>query len=81
MGVLEKYQEMGLPTGDLPDGSPNPMLMLEYQRIKAVESERSMNSVVKAINYPMTVATPSGPGVAAPWTNNRFISVIWKEKN
>lgn len=66
MGVLEKYQEMGLPTGDLPDGSPNPMLMLEYQRIKAVESERSMNSVVKAINYPMTVATPSGPGVAAP---------------
>ena len=66
MGVLEKYQEMGLPTGDLPDGSANPMLMLEYQRIKAIESERSMNSVVKSINYPITVATPVGPGVAAP---------------
>tara|TARA_R110001583_G_scaffold113162_1_gene263556 strand:+ start:3987 stop:5843 length:1857 start_codon:yes stop_codon:yes gene_type:complete len=74
MGVLEKYQEMGLPTGDLPDGSPNPMLMLEYQRIKAVESERSMNSVVKSVNYPMTVATPSGPGVAAPGTITGLIA-------
>ena len=65
--VLEAYNKLGIPTGDLPNGNPNPVLLLEKERIKAIFDELRENIKVEVTNdlpifIPVTVATPAGPG-------------------
>lgn len=65
--VLDAYNKLGIPTGDLPNGNVNPVLLLEKERIKAVFDELRENLKVEVTNdlpitIPVTVATPAGPG-------------------
>lgn len=65
--VLESYNKLGIPTGDLPNGNVNPVLLLEKERIKAIFDELRENVKIEVtndlpINIPVTVATPAGPG-------------------
>jgi hypothetical protein len=65
--VLESYNKLGIPTGDLPNGNVNPVLLLEKERIKAIFDEIRENVKVEVTNdlpiaIPVTVATPAGPG-------------------
>jgi hypothetical protein len=65
--VLESYNKLGIPTGDLPNGNVNPVLLLEKERIKAIFDELRENVKIEVTNdlpiaIPVTVATPAGPG-------------------
>jgi len=65
--VLEAYNKLGIPTGDLPNGNVNPVLLLEKERIKAIFDELRENVKIEVTNdlpiaIPVTVATPAGPG-------------------
>jgi hypothetical protein len=42
--VIEKFQEVGIPTGPMPDGSPNLWLQSIKLQIEGVEAERTKNS-------------------------------------
>ena len=43
--VTENLQKLGLPTGDLPDGSPNLVLPSMFQQIKGINDEKLTNGV------------------------------------
>jgi hypothetical protein len=65
--VLEAYNKLGIPTGDLPNGNVNPVILLEKERIKAIFQELRENIKIEVTNnlpivIPVTVATPAGPG-------------------
>ena len=49
LSVLEEYQKIGIPTGPMPDGSPNIGLLAKYAEIVGVENERDLNGVTKHI--------------------------------
>lgn len=49
LNVLEEYQKIGIPTGPMPDGSPNIGLLAKLAEIVGVESERDANGVTKQL--------------------------------
>lgn len=57
--VLEQLQKSGLPTGDLPDGSPNLMNIAMLGMIKGQNQEVSENGKVNVFIPPITI-TPAG---------------------
>lgn len=66
--VLEAYNKLGIPTGDLPNGNVNPVLLLEKERIKAIFDEIRENAKVEVTTgfLGLTVTTPAGPGLVNP---------------
>ena len=53
--TIENLQKLGLPTGDLPDGSPNLMLPAILQQIKGVNEESVTNSKTETWCAPVPV--------------------------
>jgi len=53
--AIEGLQGLGIPTGTLPDGSPNLMLLYNLVSNKAIDREEAENGKVE-------VVTLSGPG-------------------
>lgn len=53
--VIEQLQKIGVPTGALPDGSPNLYLQSILSQITGVESERNQNGVSKTALGPIPV--------------------------
>jgi hypothetical protein len=69
--VLDAYNKLGIPTGDLPNGNVNPVLLLEKERIKAIFDELRENVKIE-VNTGILgalVATPAGPGTIPPFTS------------
>ena len=64
--VVENLQKSGLPTGDLPDGSPNFMNSAFDGIIKGMNQEQAENGKTEVFIPPLTVITPFGPGVSKP---------------
>ena len=62
--VVEEFQKSGLPTGDLPDGSPNLMLTGMLGMIKGMNLETTQNGKVNMFIPPLTI-TPAGLTVPA----------------
>jgi len=62
--VVEQFQKSGLPTGDLPDGSPNLMLTGMLGMIKGMNLETTQNGKVNMFIPPLTI-TPAGLTVPA----------------
>jgi hypothetical protein len=52
---IEKMQQLGLPTGPLPDGSPNLGLQAVYSQLKGADTEQKENGKLE-----LTVTTPFG---------------------
>ena len=46
---IKRDQKIGIPTGPMPDGSPNIALLAKYAEIVGVENERDLNGVTKHI--------------------------------
>jgi hypothetical protein len=64
--VIENLQKAGLPTGDLPDGSPNKMNQTFEGMIKGMNKEQSENGKTEIFIPPLKVVVPpfgAGPGV------------------
>ena len=53
--ITENIQKLGLPTGDMPDGSPNLMLPSIFQQLKGSEDEKLENGVVHTWCAPVAV--------------------------
>jgi len=62
--VIEQLQKSGLPTGDLPDGSPNLMNIGILSMIKGTSQEQSENSKTDVF-IPSLAITPAGVTVPA----------------
>jgi hypothetical protein len=53
--ITEKIQKLGLPTGDMPDGSPNLILPATLQQLKGAKDEKLENGVVHTWCAPVAV--------------------------
>jgi hypothetical protein len=65
--VIKELQKAGIPTGPMPDGSPNLYLQSIISQIKGTESERTKNSKMVSMT-PAQVITPSGFTIPRPMT-------------
>lgn len=59
VNVVEEFQKRGLPTGALPDGSPNLMLQSIAGQINGTQKEEDLNGKVEVFAAP-TAITPAG---------------------
>ena len=63
--VTKRIQELGIPTGDLPDGSPNVAMPAIFQQIKGSYQEQLANGKVEVwvppLAVPPVVATATSP--------------------
>jgi hypothetical protein len=64
--VIGEMQKVGLPTGPLPDGSPNLGLAHTYAIIKGMSNEQVKNGRTDVPIPPLTVPTPLGPLFTIP---------------
>lgn len=64
--VIENLQKAGLPTGDLPDGSPNQINQAFFNMIKGQNAEQAENGKTEIFIPPLTVITAVGPGHTKP---------------
>lgn len=55
IGAITELQKLGIPTGDMPDGSPNLTIMSMFSQIKGMSSELSENSKVQTAIPVLTV--------------------------
>lgn len=59
INVIDEYQKLGLPTGPLPDGSPNLMIISKFAEINGIQKEQNENGKVQVFVKPLTT-TPGG---------------------
>ena len=64
VGAIEELQKIGIPTGALPDGSPNLDVLGKFGQMKAMAKEDSDNGKVQIALGPLTI-TPAGLTVPA----------------
>jgi hypothetical protein len=64
--VLEKKKELGLPTGNLADGSANFDDILWYTAIKAILDEITNEAKISSVAIPGTQVVASGGNVGGP---------------
>jgi hypothetical protein len=58
INIIEEFQNLGLPTGPTPDGSPNLVLQSELARVKGIFREVTENGKAQIFVKPLTV-TPA----------------------
>ena len=59
IGTIEELQKVGIPTGAMPDGSPNLTVLSMFSQLKAAAEEENENGKVQVALGPLTV-TPAG---------------------
>lgn len=64
VGAIEELQKIGVPTGALPDGSPNLDILGKFGQMKAMAKEDSDNNKLQIAIGPLTM-TPAGLTVPA----------------
>jgi len=58
INIIEEFQKLGLPTGPMPDGSPNLVLQSELARVTGISNEFIQNGKAQIFVKPLTV-TPA----------------------
>lgn len=64
LATIEELQKIGIPTGPLPDGSPNLEVLSKFSQMKAMASEEAENGKVQIAVGPLSI-TPAGLTVPA----------------
>ena len=59
INAIEEFQKSGLPTGPMPDGSPNLVLQSMFGQMKGQDKEDAENGKIQAFIPPLVV-TPAG---------------------
>jgi hypothetical protein len=59
IGAIEEMQKLGIPTGTMPDGSPNLDVLKMLGQMKSMSSEEAENGKVQIAIPPLTM-TPAG---------------------
>lgn len=65
--VIQNFQALGVPTGPMPDGSPNLFMIAQQASITGVESERDKNSKIAGMT-PQQIVLPIGITIPVPFT-------------
>jgi hypothetical protein len=65
--VIQNFQALGIPTGPMPDGSPNLFMIAQQASIAGIESERDKNSKVSGM-LPQLIVSPIGVTIPAPFS-------------
>lgn len=65
--VIQNFQSLGIPTGPMPDGSPNLFMIAQQAAITGVESERDKNSKIAGLT-PQQIVLPIGVTIPVPFT-------------
>lgn len=69
--TIEELQKIGVPTGPLPDGSPNLEMLSRFAQLKAVSEEDAENNSVQIALRPISI-TPAGLTVPATAFGKKF---------
>ena len=64
IGTIEELQKVGIPTGDMPDGSPNLTVLSMFSQMKANSNEMAENGKLQVAIPPLTM-TPAGLTIPA----------------
>lgn len=64
IGTIEELQKMGIPTGPLPDGSPNLNILQMFGQMKAMANEEAENGKIQIAIPPLAI-TPAGLTIPA----------------
>lgn len=59
LNTVEELQKLGIPTGPMPDGSPNLDVLAKYAQIIGMEAEKTENGKVQVAIGPLAI-TPAG---------------------
>jgi hypothetical protein len=59
ISTIEEMEKLGIPTGLMPDGSPNLTLLSMYSQMKSMANEEAENGKVEIAIPPLTI-TPAG---------------------
>jgi hypothetical protein len=71
IGTIEELQKLGIPTGPLPDGSPNLDVLSKFAQMKAMAKEDAENGKVQVVVGPLSI-TPAGLTVPASSFGKKF---------
>ena len=64
LGAIEEMQKLGIPTGPMPDGSPNLDILSKFAMMKSMANEEAENGKVQVAVGPLSM-TPAGLTVPA----------------
>jgi len=64
LGAIEEMQKLGIPTGPMPDGSPNLDILSRFATMKSMANEDAENNKVQIAVGPLSI-TPAGLTVPA----------------
>lgn len=71
LGTIEELQKLGIPTGPMPDGSPNLEVLSKFAQMKAMAKEDSENNKIQVAVGPLSI-TPAGLTVPATATGKKM---------
>jgi hypothetical protein len=71
LGVIEELEKIGVPTGPMPDGSPNLEVLSRFAQIKAVASEDAENNKIQVAIGSLAI-TPAGVTIPASAFGKKF---------
>jgi len=71
MGTIEEFQKIGIPTGAMPDGSPNLDVLSKFSQMKSMAKEDAENGKVQVAIPPLAVP-PWGVSIPASASGKKF---------
>jgi hypothetical protein len=71
IGAIEELQKLGIPTGPMPDGSPNLHVLSIFSQFKAMANEDAENGKVQVAIPPLAI-TPAGLTIPASGFGKKF---------
>jgi hypothetical protein len=75
--MIDHMKKLGIPVGDLPDGSPNPNAVLEYLRIQVIMDELRNEAKIQVAIEPLGNVTSTGTdAVGIPVVTNGVVTTI-----
>tara|TARA_R110001583_G_scaffold65252_2_gene188626 strand:+ start:357 stop:2492 length:2136 start_codon:yes stop_codon:yes gene_type:complete len=61
-----KLENLGIPTGDMPDGTPNLFMLSQFALADAMDEEETVNGVVHGVLFPTIANGPPGSVLVRP---------------
>jgi hypothetical protein len=71
MGSIEEFQKLGIPTGAMPDGSPNLEMLSKFGQMKAMAKEDAENGKVQ-VAIPALAVPPWGVSIPSSASGKKF---------
>ena len=61
-----KLENLGIPTGDMPDGTPNLFMLSQFALAESMDEEETINGVVHGVLFPTIANGPPGAVLVPP---------------